>query len=57
MSIEIGINDSKSRERWGVKIRSDSCKSLGRDEDKNGAMNSMVVGLFLVRFGKLLGMN
>ena len=53
MSIEVDINDSKSGERRRVKVRSDSCESLRRDEDKNGTVNSMVTEWVLVRFGKL----
>jgi hypothetical protein len=57
VSIEVDINDGKSEERGRVKVRSDSCESLRRDEDKNGTVNSMVTELFLVRFGKLWGFN
>ena len=57
VSIEVDINDGKSEERRRVKVRSDRCESLGRDEDKNGTVISMVTGLFLVRFSKLWGIN
>ena len=53
MAIEVDINDSKSREGQGIEIGSNSCESLRGDEDKNGTANSMVIGLFLVRFSKL----
>ena len=56
MFIEVNINDSKSREGGGFKIGSDSCESLSRNEDKDGAANSMITGLFLVRF-TLFGLN
>ena len=57
MFIEVDINDGKSRERRGVKIRSDSCESLRGDKDKDGTVNSMVAGLFVVRFNKFLRLN
>lgn len=57
VSIEVDINGSKSRERRGVKIGSDGCESLRRDEDEDRTVNSMVDGLFLERFSKLLGMS
>jgi hypothetical protein len=47
VSIEVDINNGKSRERWGIEMRSNSCESLRGDEDKNGTLNSMVIGLFL----------
>lgn len=55
MSIEVDINDGKGEERRRVKVRSDSCESLRRDEDKNGTVNSMFTECFLVRFSKLWG--
>jgi len=57
VSIEVDINCSKSGERRGVKIGSDSSEGLGWDEDKDGIVNSMVIGLCAVRFNKLLGFN
>ena len=57
MPVEVDINDSKGEERRGVKVGSDGCESLGRDEDKNGTVNSMVTECFLVRFSRLLGFN